>query len=224
MYPSRFISVLAFTAITVSALPLAKRAVDFYNPTDGGGSFLNESGDGGEPLNVIISGLSSPEVLTPNGLLNFARAIGYSEECLGLHQGGAEPANLGDGRGYVPEQSVIREQFFIPVVGTCLESLVGGNHFRVYPQTGPQANSGALFLAVSKEEDVAEGHDIVPDGYDIGRDKPVVAAVGESSYLGTTYTTVVEAIPNLLAAGSQGINHGIAQDGIVKMLTVTIEG
>jgi len=71
--------------------------------------------------------------------------------------------------------------------------------------------------------------------------------VGESSYLGTTYTTVVEAIPNLLAAGSQGINHGnhpsfsafftvpirfdagcffigIAQDGIVKMLTVTIEG
>jgi len=125
------------------------------------------------------------------------------------------------------------------------------------------------FLWHFDHKDVAEGHDIVPDGYDIGRyvhfqfpcdlspstlshytfyrDKLVAAAVGESSYLGTTYTTVVEAIPNLLAAGSQGINHGnhpsfsafftvpirfdagcffigIAQDGIVKMLTVTIEG
>lgn len=30
----------------------------------------------GEPLNVIISGLSSPEVLTDAGFLNFSRAIG----------------------------------------------------------------------------------------------------------------------------------------------------
>ena len=44
MYPSTFISVLVFTAITVSAIPLTKRAMDFYNPTDGGGSFLNGSG------------------------------------------------------------------------------------------------------------------------------------------------------------------------------------
>jgi hypothetical protein len=33
-------------------------------------------GDAGEPLNVIISGLSSPEVLTDAGFLNFARALG----------------------------------------------------------------------------------------------------------------------------------------------------
>ena len=54
-------------------------------------------------------------------------------------------------------------------LGTCLESLVGGNHLRMFRQNGPTADSGALFLAVSQEEDVFEGHTIVPDGYDIGR-------------------------------------------------------
>lgn len=38
---------------------------------------LDNAGDGyGEPLNVIISGESSPEVLTYNGFYNFAQAIG----------------------------------------------------------------------------------------------------------------------------------------------------
>jgi hypothetical protein len=30
---------------------------------------------------------------------------------------------------------------------TCIESIVGGNHFRVFRQNGPTANTGALFLA-----------------------------------------------------------------------------
>jgi hypothetical protein len=41
--------------------------------------------------------------------------------------------------------------------------------FRMYRQNGSLADSGALFLATSKEEDVTKGHTIVPDGYDIGR-------------------------------------------------------
>lgn len=69
----------------------------FYDPRIRGGSQINKSGNGGEPLNVgrpisfqsllcrlisrftfqvIVSGLSSPHVLTARGFLNYARAIG----------------------------------------------------------------------------------------------------------------------------------------------------
>lgn len=73
-----------------------KSAVPYYDPYNGGGSMLDNAGDGyGEPLNVsvpllsavslvisadirqvIISGLSSSTVLNENGVINFARAIG----------------------------------------------------------------------------------------------------------------------------------------------------
>jgi len=39
----------------------------------------------------------------------------------------------------------------------------------MYRQNGSLADSSALFLATSKEEDIKKGHTIVPDGYDIGR-------------------------------------------------------
>jgi len=39
----------------------------------------------------------------------------------------------------------------------------------IYRQDGPLADSGALFLASSKEADASQGHTIVPDGYNIGR-------------------------------------------------------
>lgn len=195
----------------------------FYDPRIRGGSQINKSGNGGEPLNVIVSGLSSPHVLTARGFLNYARAIGLSKECLGLHKGTAEPANLGDGNGWVNEREVIREHYNIPIVGTCIESLVGGNHFRTYRQNGSLANSGALFLAVSQEESLAQSHNIVPNGYNIGRDKLVKSAVGRRTFLGVTYNTTVEEITGLLQPGAEGINHGIAQDGVVKLLTVTIQ-
>ncbi|KAG6831765.1 hypothetical protein H0H92_007917 [Tricholoma furcatifolium] len=247
-------------------------SVDYYDPTLRGGSFLNKSGTGGEPLNVIISGRSDPNILTPSGFLNYARACGMSNECLGLHQGVPEPANLGDGHGWLGErviicnqtqsfstklsqsQEVLREHYQLPFIGTCIESLVGGNHLRCVPfdaaffvinawnstycQNGPDANSGALFLAVSQEEDLAEHHNIVPDGYNIGRDKFVKAAVGTRSYCGVTYETTVKDLPGSLVAGAQGVNHGtrfeymverginlatgISQDGVVKLLTVSI--
>lgn len=169
---------------TVTATPLSKRAVDFYDPREKGGSLLNKSAGLGEPLNVIISGLSSPEVLTQKGFLNFMRAAGLyvssmnqflssqftsdhrSKECFGLHNGGKQQANLGDGHGDVDEREVLREHYSIPIFGTCLESLIGGNHlrllssrtvssthpltstvYRTFRQDGPDANSGALFLA-----------------------------------------------------------------------------
>ncbi|TFY82185.1 hypothetical protein EWM64_g1836 [Hericium alpestre] len=200
-----------------------KSATDFFNPTDGGGSLLDNAGGGlGEPLNVVVSGLSSPDVLTDDGIVNYARAIGFSTECFGIHLGDPQSANLGDGNGPQNQTIELRQDFGDSDIGTCLESLIGGNHFRVFRQNGPSADSGALFLAVSKEEDVSEGHTIVPDGYDIGRDALVAAAVGSTSFDGVTYSTTARNVTGLIAAGSQGVNHGIAQDGIVTLLTVTI--
>ncbi|KAI0268614.1 hypothetical protein BC834DRAFT_1018619 [Gloeopeniophorella convolvens] len=210
---------------SVLGLALNKRAgVAFVNPTLNGGSLLDNAGSGGgEPLNVIISGLSSSDVLTDDGVLNFARAIGFSTECFGIHLGDPQSANLGDGHGSVNQTVELRQDFGDPVLGTCGESLVGGNHFRVYRQNGPLADTGALFLAVSQEEDVTQGHTISPNGYDVGRDALVTAAVGTTSFGGVTYSTTTQNITGLIAPGANGVNHGIAIDGVVKLLTVTIQ-
>ncbi|KAI0081858.1 hypothetical protein K474DRAFT_1586636 [Panus rudis PR-1116 ss-1] len=198
--------------------------VAFFDPTKGGGSWLdNAGGGGGEPLNVIVSGLSSPGVLTDDGIVNYARAIGFSTECFGIHLGDPQSANLGDGHGAVNQTIELRQDFGDANAGTCLESLVGGNHFRVWRQNGPTANSGALFLAVSQEEDVTQGHTISPDGYDVGRDALASAAQGTKSFGGVTYQTTVERLENQMPAGANGVNHGIAVDGTVVLLTVTIQ-
>ncbi|KDQ49382.1 hypothetical protein JAAARDRAFT_714997 [Jaapia argillacea MUCL 33604] len=185
-------------ATSVLANPIEKRAAAYYNPNINGGSELDNAGDGlGEPLNaghqlltrVIISGLSSSGVLNLNGLLNYAESLGYSEECFDIHLGGAQTANLGDGNGWTNQVIEIRQDYGSASVGTCLESLVGGNHFGAWQQNGSLASSGAWFLAVSEEEDVFEGHTIAPNGYNLGRNALVAAAVGSISYNGVTYTT-----------------------------------
>ncbi|KAI1785747.1 hypothetical protein LXA43DRAFT_899119 [Ganoderma leucocontextum] len=201
-----------------------KRAAEFFNPASGGGSMFIDAGNGlGEPMNVIISGLSSPGVLNLDGVINFARAIGFSEECLGIHLGDPFSANLGDGNGAVNQSIELRQDYGSAALGTCLETLIGGNHFRVYFQNGSLADSGAVFLAVSKEEDLEEGHTIIPDGYDVGRDLLVQNAVGTTSFDGVTYSTTAQNITGLMPVGSAGVNHGIAVDGIVTLLTVNIQ-
>ncbi|KAI0633399.1 hypothetical protein C8Q77DRAFT_1217811 [Trametes polyzona] len=201
-----------------------RRASAFVNPADGGGSMLIDAGNGlGEPLNVIISGLSTPSILNEDGIINYARAIGFSTECFGVHLGNPFAANLGDGHGPVNQTTELRQDFGDSGVGTCLESLIGGNHFRVYFQNGPSADTGAAFLAVSKEKPVTDNHDIVPDGYDIGRDELVAAAVGTTNFGGVTYSTTAQNVTGLLPVGSNGVNHGIAIDGIVTVLTVTVQ-
>ncbi|KAE9395413.1 hypothetical protein BT96DRAFT_922793 [Gymnopus androsaceus JB14] len=156
---------------------------------------------------------------------------GYcSTECLGIHIGGPQSANLGDGNGFVNQTVELRQDYGDAVLGTCLESLIGG---KLFIQNGPLANTGALFLAVSQEEDAEESHDIVPNGYDIGRDALTAAAIGTTSFGGVTYSTVGTNIDR--------VNHGeplflctcpfltdfvvcadIATDGITTLLTVTI--
>ncbi|KAJ7827890.1 hypothetical protein B0H14DRAFT_3466715 [Mycena olivaceomarginata] len=133
-----------------------------------------------------------------------AESPSTSFECLGIHLGDPQSANLGDGNGWVNQTIELRQDFGDDDIGTCLESLVGGNHFRVFRQNGTLANSGALFLAVSQEEDVWDGHTIIPDGYNAGRDKLVAAAVGLTYHERTTYSTVARNLTGLLPAGSTG--------------------
>ncbi|KAJ3556175.1 hypothetical protein NM688_g2171 [Phlebia brevispora] len=214
--------------LAILATPLALASptanVGFFDPTANGGSWLDNAGDGlGEPMNVVISGLSSPGVLTDDGIINFARAIGFSTECLDIHLGAPQSANLGDGNGFVNQTIELRQDFGDPELGTCEESLTGGNHFRVFRQNGTQANSGALFLAVSKEEDIFESHTIAPDGYDQGRDALVQAAVGTTSFNGVTYSTTSETLEGVMVDGSTGVNHDIAIDGNAVLLTVQID-
>ena len=53
-----------------------------------------------------------------------------STECLGIHLGDPQAANLGDGNGWVNQTLELRWDYGDADVGTCLESLLGGNHFR----------------------------------------------------------------------------------------------
>jgi len=196
-------------------------AAPFYDPRIRGGSMLDSAGEGvGEPLNVIISGQSSSTVLTEDGFIDFALALGFARECLDIHLGAPFPADLGDGNGWVNQTIELRHNYAIG--GTCAETIFGGNHLRVFIQNGTEADSGAFFLAVSKEEDLAEGHTISPDGYDRGRDLLVAGATGTTKYGDRTYHTETQIITGLLPAGSQGINHGISIDGKVALLTVSI--
>jgi hypothetical protein len=203
--------------------PISTNAVPFVNPTVHGGSMLDSTTDGlGEPLNVIISGYSSPWILGDGGFVFFANAIGFGIECFGAHLGDPQSANLGDGNGYVNQTLELRQDYGNPDIGTCWESLVGGNHLRLFRQNGPSANTGALFLAVSQEENVTEGHNITPDGYNIGRDKLVQSAVNLKSYKGVKFQVTSQTFTGLLPPGSTGVNHGIATDGVTVLLTVLV--
>lgn len=198
----------------------------FFSPLDGGGSQLDVAVPGlGEPMNVIISGLSDPRVLTDDGFLNWARSVNMDNECLDLHLGGPQSADLGDGNGPVNQTVEMREDFGVTIFGTCVESLIGGNHLRVFRQNGTEANSGALFLAVSKEENLEEHHTISPNGYDVGRDELVASALnngGTTSHDDVTYKATSQNITGLLTPGTNGINHDIAIDGVVVLLTISI--
>jgi len=115
-------------------------------------------------------------------------------------------------------------------------------------QNGPSANSGAVFMALSYEEPIAEQHDIIANGYNLARDWLVGNATAQSSVINTsavsntstytgstssggyTYQTSVQYISGLLPNTSIGINHNItvgvdgvsACDGLVALLDVKI--
>ncbi|KAK0462020.1 uncharacterized protein EV420DRAFT_141102 [Desarmillaria tabescens] len=256
---------LALLFLCVSPFALAgdfpaKRAAPeagYYDPSSNGGSMLTtvlgETFPAGqqEPINIIISGNSDATVLalqqTDGGLLNYFLSLSFSGECLGLHEGDSEQANLGDGKGLLNQTAVMRYNYGNPATGTCTESVQGGNHFRYWVQNGTAANSGAIFMAVSYEESSADGHDIVTNGYNLGRDYivgnitgseiPTLTLSNSSTYSGSTsagnytYQTSVTYASGLLQNTSVGINHNLtvgvegvtnAVDGLVAILDVSI--
>ncbi|KIK69902.1 hypothetical protein GYMLUDRAFT_67162 [Collybiopsis luxurians FD-317 M1] len=229
----------------------------YYNPLDKGGSILTIV-DGtfppgqGEPLNIIISGKSDAAVLIDQedkgGLRNYWLSFQYAGECLGQHAGSQQAANLGDGHGVLNETDEIRYDYGDPQLGTCTETIQGGGHFRYWVQNGPEANSGAIFMASSYEKPLTDGHDIIANGYNLGRDWiignitqtniPTMNLTNSSTYSGTTsyggytYSTSVQYVSGLLQNTSVGINHNItvqtsnsnATDGLVAVLEVKITG
>ncbi|KAF7303592.1 hypothetical protein MIND_00588500 [Mycena indigotica] len=235
-----------------------KRATElpagYFNPLDAGGSFLTKAPNtfppSGEPLNIIITSPSTPAVLAnqeqDGGFLNYMLGIGFSGECLGQHQGDSQTADLGDGDGYKNETAVLRWNYGDPALGTCTETIKGGNHFRYWYQNGPNANSSAIFLATSYEMPIAQQHDIIPDGYNLGRDwlignithSPIDTynLTNTSTFTGTTssagyvYSSSISYVSGLLANSSIGVNHnntvpvkGLnAVDGLVAVVEVTI--
>ncbi|KAJ7099924.1 hypothetical protein B0H15DRAFT_502133 [Mycena belliarum] len=207
MHP--ILSLLLASTLVLSVCSAPNRP-EFYDPRALGGAWLNYAGPhkGGEPLNVIISGHSTPSVLTDTGFRAYAEAIGFAPECLGLHIGFLQAANLGDGHGWVKQIMELREDYGSSWLGACLETVVGGNHLRMYRQDGYTAGSGALFLAVSKEESLLQEHTISHDGYDAGRDLLVQRARGQITAKGITYTTTVRRLTGLMAHGAAGVNHG----------------
>ena len=193
-------------------------------------------------------------------------SLGFAGECLGQHQGSDQGANLGDGNGYrkmnsifslvlpylillfisVNETAVMRWAYGDPVLGTCTETIQGGNHFRYWIQDGSERNSGAIFMALSYEEPLSAEHDIIDNGYNLARDWLVGNATsnttiptqnltngssysGQSFAGGYTYDTSVVYTAGFLPNTSNGINHFLtvgkgqnAVDGLVAIMTVKI--
>ncbi|TYJ55707.1 hypothetical protein B9479_003614 [Cryptococcus floricola] len=234
-----------------SAASLRKRASGYNDPKTEGGymvTIVNGTYPAGlgEPLNVILSGDSDDAVLVKSadngGFLNYMLASGLGEECLGQHLGSDQEANLGDGQGNVTEVEELRYNYGDPYIGTCQETFKGGLHLRYWIQN----TTGAYFMAVSVEQSLSLGHDIIADGYNIGRDELVGNMTGQTidtrgltngstvsgsaTYNNYTYQTDVEYVPGLLSNSSDDINHYLtveedgypAIDGLVAVLTVKI--
>ncbi|KAL6308277.1 hypothetical protein BKA93DRAFT_868952 [Sparassis latifolia] len=198
-------------------LPPVGNTEGWIDPRINGGRFLDFTTDVlGEPLNIVISGLSDPFILTEVGLHSYAKSIGFSEECLGLHYGQIHEADLGDGGGRKAQHFLARQDYF-PFIGTCWESVRGGQHFRAWHQNDTAANSGAWFIGY----DSSRNHKIVPDGYNLGRDFIVEQATAGTRWKGMWWKAEVEWRTGLLEKGKRaGVNHGIEQDGRVAILTV----
>nr|VWO99441.1 Phosphate:H symporter (Phosphate:H symporter, variant) [Ganoderma boninense] len=188
---------------TTGLLPPLRNTVGWVDPRLNGGQFLDYTTDTlGEPLNIIISSESDPDILTESGMQTYIKSIGFSRECLGLHYGHIHDADLGDGprtqAGAVP---------WAPALLPYHRHLLG-----IYPRW--------TSLPASQEMDSSKNHMIVDDGYNRGRNYIVERATAGSHWRGTWWKAEVQWQDGLLESGNRGVNHGIEQDGLVAILTV----
>lgn len=125
----------------------------------------------GEPLNLIVSGESDASVLTVEGFLLWVTSINFGVSCLGQANGTQQSANLGYGDQIQGtgdgNNGVLRWNYYSPYIGTCKETVQGGNHFRWFKQQ----DSNAYFLAASVELSLDTSHMIAQNGYNNGRDR-----------------------------------------------------
>ncbi|ORY88680.1 hypothetical protein BCR35DRAFT_329920 [Leucosporidium creatinivorum] len=186
---------------------------DFASPNSWLTSVIDTYPPGlGEPLNVVLSAQSSAEVLTRDGFEEWLNSVGYAEECLGFHAGNKQSADLNDGKGLKEQDGLYRWAYGLVFNGgSCYESLNGGSHVRYWFQE----RTGAVFVAVSNEMNATMNHDIVPNGYDLGRDMLVGLAnvsVGTTSpSSGVVYSTTSTFASGLINPGYEGINHYVAR-------------
>lgn len=92
-------------------------------------------------------------------------------------------------------------------------------------QNGTSEDTNAIFIAASVEYPATQSHDIVPDGYDLGRDWLTGNATnssGTTSPGGYEYTATMTTTDLLSTVNTSAINHGISVDGTVAVLTVKI--
>lgn len=158
-----------------------------------------------------------------------------------MHFGAKQKAALDSAEG-VDEFAVLRWMFGDQYIGSCKETFEGGLHLRYWRQR----STGAYFMAVSSELPLDKAHDIIPNGYNIGRDQLVgnvtkhefdtrsvtneTVFTGRSSFNNYTYETEVKYVSGLLKNSSDNVNHwgsvpvdGFpAIDGLVAVLTVKI--
>ncbi|ORY34015.1 hypothetical protein BCR39DRAFT_463098 [Naematelia encephala] len=206
-----------------------------------------------EPLNLIVLGTSSPRVLVPQqtngGLFGYLEALGYGPECGGFHMGDKQAANLGDNQGNQEQMAILRWMYFgDPFFGTCIESIYGGSHVRVFRQS----ISGAFFISASTEENAAQNHQLGMNATililtRLSRDYVAGNATGQrivasemnntSTWSGTkskrgwNYTTTVSYVKGLINTNRLLWNHYAAvqmidqdiTDGWTALLQVEVE-
>lgn len=217
MYITRIWQAL-FVVLVTSQLALGDDNSLYLSPSKHGGSMLTKQK---EPLNVIISATSDSGVLNKEGFLQFANATGFElDENAGKSKNnGAQSANLGDGRGVVDQDGLLRAK---PALA---EVLNGGNHFRFWIQSGDMAKTNAIFIAASVEKSIEQNHDIVQNGYDKGRDQFVKNATQQDrSANGKTFRTKLLKMDSSLLTGisKSNLNHNIGTDGRVAILEVKV--
>lgn len=172
----------------------------------------------GEPLNVIVSNNSDPWVLSNYGFTNYSRSLNFrAGDCLAQTFQSNQRANVGDHTGARVQNGLQRYD------DGCKEAVNGGNHFRYWFQN--EDKHGAVFIAASVEKSAKEHHDIVDNGYDLGRDQLVGNATKSTTKdeLGNEYETSVAYDKKLLKdVKKKDINHNIDIDGRVAVLTVKV--
>ncbi|SGY20439.1 BQ5605_C016g08049 [Microbotryum silenes-dioicae] len=217
------------TAALSDSEPKGYQGLGFYDVKDGGGRWLTyaaHNGSLGEPINIVVSGNSDSYILTESGFQDWCLSIQYAIQPDDITLGGKQRADLGDGNGPHNQTDLLRYDYFDSNFSTWTEIVEGGPHFRYWQQNGPKANSSAWFLAASVEKSLDEGHNIVHNGYDRGRDEFVGNATSHNGTVSPAsqirFFATSQNLTFLPPHKKHGINHSIRTDGNVSIVTVNV--